>query len=511
MSTSPEVDIQSLVADQVSSGLDVDQILAKLGKRGRLELARGRVEEERRRIEERIRYYEPFDYTGGQLDAHRSTKKVRLIVAPNRSGKTTFDVAEVCFWATGTHPYRETPKPPVRMRVCCTDFLNGIEKVMIPTFKEFVKREDLRGGSWELAYSKEQRTLNWSNGSFVEFMSYDQEVGKFGGVKRHLIIEDEPAPQDIHGENVARLIDYKGELIMTLTPVNLSARTSWIYDFWLSAEGDEDVECFFFDIFKNRALSKEVIEKFVNSIRGEAERMARIEGKFPQLSGLIYKNFSRGKHVVKPFEISSERGSIYIAIDPHMRKSTGVIFGYVDRNGDRYIWDELKVRGTAKVLVDRIKLKLGSRRLQWAVMDDSAKSPNEMGGERSIWEEFLDPDRDGSDRGIYSMTVSGKTKDVSAGIRLVEDHLGLDEIYQKPRLFIFENCPETIHEFETYLYDDYKFQTDRPVLEKPRKVDDDLMDCIRYWLMSNPIYVKARSGNLGQKHQYSYLTGEIIG
>lgn len=509
-------DIQSLIVEKLSSGLTdeelADEILVDLGKQGRRGLAVDQLEKERMHKEEGIRYYEPFDYPGGQLDFHKSDKKERLVISSNRGGKTTADVAEAVWWATGTHPYLKTPKPPVRIRVCCTDFLNGIEKVMIPMFKEFVIREDLRGGSWETAYSKEQRTLNWKNNSFVEMMSYDQDVEKFGGVKRDLVIEDEPSPFNIHDENTARLVDLKGHRIMTATPANLNARTSWIYDYWLKASGgkDPDVASFFFDIYKNTSLSKEDIDRFVASLP-ESERVARVEGRFPHLAGLIYKNFSRAKHVIEPFDVSARKGSIYIGIDPHPRKATGVVFMFVDPHGDKYIFDEIKMVGTARVLVDMIRVKLGKLKLEMAVMDDSASTPNEILGGYSIQREFLDPDRDGSNRGIYAVLVSGKRKDVNVGIRLVQDHLGLDEVYQKPRLFVFSTCVETIHEFETYLWDDYKNKLELNLKESPLKKNDDLMDPTRYVLMFDPVCVISRFADPSESHIYCEETGAIIG
>ena len=192
--------IEQLITETLPD-VDVDSVLSSLNKGQMSELVRLSLETERRKQQELIRYYKPYDDRGYQLDFHKSLKKRRGVLGSNRSGKTTVDVAECEWWATGTHPYRETPEPPIRIRVCCTDFKRGILKVMIPKFQEFVIRENLRGKSWDTAFSKEEMTFYWENGSFVEFMSYDQDVEKFGGVSRHLIIEDEPSPEEIHGEN----------------------------------------------------------------------------------------------------------------------------------------------------------------------------------------------------------------------------------------------------------------------------------------------------------------------
>lgn len=503
--------LEQLITENLPD-VDVDSVLSSLNKGQMAELVRLSLETERRKKQELIRYYKPYADTGYQLDFHRSLKKRRGVLGSNRSGKTTVDVAEVDWWATGTHPYRETPPPPVRIRVCCTDFKSGIEKVMIPKFQEFVIRERLRGKSWESAYSKEQRTLYYENGSFVEFMSYDQDVEKFGGTSRHLIIEDEPSPYEIHNENMARLVDTNGELIMSMTPVNLGARTAYIYDLWMdTAEGkDPEWEWFFFDIFKNKALSKEYVQKFADSIKDEGERIARIEGKFPRLVGLVYKKFSRGKHIIEPREIPLD-WSIYLGIDPHPRMDTGIVFIAVDRDENKYVFDEILEKASAKVLVDKIKQKLGGRKIVMGVMDNSGGTDNVLTGEPSAQDEFLDPDRNRSDKGIFTHLVSNKEKAVRAGIRLVDDHLGLDEVYQKPRLFVFANCVKTIHEFETYIWDDYKNRLEKPLMEKPRKIHDHLMDGIRYALMSNPYYVKANLWDHSNEPVYHPITGDIIG
>ena len=131
-----------------------------------------RVELERRKAEEQIRYYgtDEMPFFEHQEKLHRSKAKKRLGFGSNRSGKTFAEGAEVCWYAMRNHPFRKTPKPPVRMRWCTEDY-KTIKKVIIPTLKKLVIRENLRGGSWEKAYSKDEETLYWANGSFVELMT----------------------------------------------------------------------------------------------------------------------------------------------------------------------------------------------------------------------------------------------------------------------------------------------------------------------------------------------------
>src|SRR5687767_6636255 len=67
-----------------------------------------------------------------QMKFHSSPAKTRLFLGGNRSGKTVGGAVEACWYCTGKHPYRLTPKPPVRGRVVSVDFLNGVEKIVKP-------------------------------------------------------------------------------------------------------------------------------------------------------------------------------------------------------------------------------------------------------------------------------------------------------------------------------------------------------------------------------------------
>ena len=472
-----------------------------------------RQEEKRLLREELVRSYDPLSH---QRNFHTSLANERLAIGSNRSGKTTCGVVEDLWWATNKHPYLDTPASPVYIRCVCTDFVNGIQKTILPKFREYIKHTDLQGSSWSAAYSKEFRTLHFDprrfGDTFVEFMSYDQDVEKFGGPPRHLIHYDEPPPYDIYMECQARLVDFGGKSFCTFTPINLDARTSWIYKLWKEADAgvNPDLASFFFDIDQNKYLPKDYVEDFKRRIRGEAEYLARIKGTFPRLAGRIYPDFGK-PHIKKPFKIP-EDWSIYISADPHTRKETAVIVAVVDREGVVYITHEIFIKAKAKVILAMIRQALGRRPLQAAFMDDQARAPNTFLDGKSIWQEFLDPDRDGSNNGIYFIPVSGRQKDVIPGIRKVNDYLGLDQTYNKPRLYVFNTCVKTIDQLESYIWEDYKNKIDAPVLEKPHKVEEDLCDVTRYLLMGQPVYVKPRlRDDAGYVHPYGYTNPYAMG
>src|SRR6478609_9941338 len=122
--------------------------------------------------------YEPHEK---QKQFHCSTDKIKLFLGGNRSGKSTAGVLELLWWATDTHPYRETPPAPVAIRAIGSDFANGVQKILIPEIARWVRQSDLRGGSWTSAYSAQNKTLHFENGSFIEFMSCESDLDKFAG------------------------------------------------------------------------------------------------------------------------------------------------------------------------------------------------------------------------------------------------------------------------------------------------------------------------------------------
>mgnify|MGYP001598673095 FL=1 len=150
----------------------VQEIQTDIKEREAKELiARAISEKKRRMAENGIGYYLPLDTERGENDSigfHKSPARIRAIFGGNRSSKTVTVVCEDVWYATGNHPYKYIPTPNFG-RICCTDFTNGIEKVILPEFKRWCPRYMID------RYDVESRTMYLTNGSTVEFMSYDQD------------------------------------------------------------------------------------------------------------------------------------------------------------------------------------------------------------------------------------------------------------------------------------------------------------------------------------------------
>ena len=448
------------------------------------------IEEKKRRVAENgIDYYIPQQSPGNpQLEFHKSKKRVRAIFGGNRSGKSVSGACEAVWYATGTHPFKSIPTPNYG-RVCCTDFTNGIEKVIIPEIKKWLPKDALKPG--KQGWNAESRTLYLKNGSTIEFMSYDQDVEKFASASRHWIWFDEEPSQDIYNECKMRLIDTKGDTWFTLTPVN---GMTWIYsDIYEKVDIDPNIAVFHFDTRINPYIDMEILDDLMRGM-SEAEMDMRLGGKFVSLSGLIYKEFNLETHTIGRFKIPDEWPKI-CAIDPHPRNPTVVVYMSIAptayfiaecykqkiildceiTDSEVYIiYDEvypqnsMLISDTAKTM----KMKEVKDIIRYRMIDSSANTPDPIIG-RTLRQEF-------ERHGIRTIIAD---KDITNGVLKVREKL------QKNALYIFNDVHNTIWEIRHYVWDDYKIGKDfKDPKEKPRKKRDHAMDCLRYMCSSCPKY-----------------------
>lgn len=73
--------------------------------------------------------------------------------------------------------------------------------------QRWIPQSELRGSSWDTAYSTAGHTLYLANGSFLEFLSCDQPSAVHASADRTFVWFDEEVPQAIFTENMARLAE----------------------------------------------------------------------------------------------------------------------------------------------------------------------------------------------------------------------------------------------------------------------------------------------------------------
>lgn len=418
-----------------------------------------------------------------QVQFHMASRRHRLYIGGNRSGKTTGGITEDIWWLTGKHPYRKVPQGGVRGRIVGVDFLNGIEKILKPEFRRWCPISELRGGTWADAYDTQERTLHFENGSFVEFMSYDQDVDKFAGTSRHFIHFDEEPPQDIYIECIARLVDTSGSWWMTLTPV---MGMQWMYDdIYIPGKrpsGNADVSVIEVEMYENPYLGAAEVQAFLNSLPTE-DRDARVKGKFTRRGGVIFKKFDTDIHVisVEAFELPvAGIGELYASMDHGFNNPTAWHWHYVTPDGDVITFDEhYESEMIIQDHAEQVKLmNLMHRREPIMNIGDPAIAQRNAQTGDSVQAQY----------GQHGVNIALGNNDVLVGINKMNSYLDYNET-RKPRWFITENCENLIREMQKYRWKTWsnkKSERDNNPYDVPHKKDDHAIDGCRYFFTMMP-------------------------
>ena len=178
-------------------------------------------------------------------------------------------------------------------------------------------------------------------------------------------------------------------------------------------------------------LEHDTIEKIKNSLDPD-EIPARIYGKFMHLQGLVFKEFKRSVHVIKPFEINPIDFAVYMALDPHPRTEDAVLWVAVSRDNVLYVVDELFEHNTIDELVHKIKAieDMKKYRIVRRLIDPSAKARDQH-SEYSLLDEL-------SQKGLY-FELGTKERDLAT--RKIKDMIHWEgtenNITKKPQIYFF--------------------------------------------------------------------------
>lgn len=284
--------------------------------------------------------YEPHPK---QAIFHMSEAEERLLIGGNRSGKTVSNVIE-CIWRiTKTHPFRpdlNEIQGPIRGRICTVSLKEGLLKIILPLFKMWMPKKFLKNRSWEKSYSKEERTLYLADDSFIEFMSYEQDLEKFAGTSRHFVSFDEEPPKAIWEECLLRLVDTDGDWWISMTPVE---GLTWVFDLiykpWEEGNRPETLVVKV-SMHDNPHLSQRGKDKILRNITDDDDRKAREEGSFVEIKGLVYKDFSTQLHVRPTFELKKGM-QIWTSLDTGWRHPAAWLWHAVSPTGHIVTFHEI--------------------------------------------------------------------------------------------------------------------------------------------------------------------------
>lgn len=413
-----------------------------------------------------------------QMQFHTLQKKGRLYIGGNRSGKSYGAVAEDVWWLTGRHPFLKTPDLPIRGRVVTVDFIDGLQRIMLPLFSQLLAPSMLVNGSWEDSYNKSERFLRLANDSTVEFMSYEQETEKFAGTSRHFVHFDEEPPLHIFNECGARLVDTNGNWWVSMTPVE---GMTWTHDklYEPGINGDPLIGVVEADMHDNPHLTPEAIEAYLSTLDDD-ERKAREHGTYVSLGGLVYKQFKEATHVIEPF-IPPKDWLWYVSLDHGFNAPTAVLWhavsptGYTVTFAEHYKSEMILDEHAAAI---KQKNKEFGKEPDYYVGDPAIAQRNGVTG-TSIQTEYA----------MRGIPIALGNNNVEIGVAKVQNYLRFNPDTGKPNYQITQNCINYIAEMKKLRWKTFaskKMQYENNPQEKIHKKDDHACDSARYFFTFLP-------------------------
>lgn len=411
-----------------------------------------------------------------QIAFHKCKKRNRWVFGGNRSGKTECGAVE-CLWILrGIHPYRKNRQnvfgwavslsTQVQRDVAQAKILHYLPKSWIADITMLSGRKDSPAGG----VIDQIKIKNVFGGiSTLGFKSCDQGREKFQGSSLDFVWFDEEPPRDVYEECLMRVMDKKGDIFGTMTP--LKGKTFIYNEIFLNRKRNPEIWHEFMTWEDNPFLSKNEMKLLELSL-DQSALDARKYGKFSEGAGLVYPEFDERVHVIKPFNVPHEWQD-NISIDPGLNNPLSAHWYCVDWDGNVYVVAE-HFAGGRDIDFHANAIKEISRKIGWhtdgkgriCALIDSAANQRTLASSKSVSELFYE-------RGIIVNT--NVDKDVFSGISRVKSYLkrgnGEGDIY------IFSNCVNMIDEFKSYMWAD----GDTPV-----KRDDHCMDELRYYIMSRP-------------------------
>ncbi|MEK0313736.1 terminase large subunit domain-containing protein [Cohnella sp. 56] len=449
-----------------------------------------RLELERRLKHNRLEYYRPHRK---QEAFHRSAKRNKWAFGGNRTGKTECGAVEAVWRARGNHPYRRIGRPTNGWVVSLTNEVQrdvAQKKVLSYLNPAWIKDVYVRQGKRD---DPENAIIDFilvesvhGGVSTIAFKSCDQGRAKFQGTSQDWVWFDEEPPDDIYAECKMRVVDTRGDLWGTMTPLQ---GLTWVYDtIYMNEIGDPQIEYWLMQWADNPFLHRDEIAQ-LEATMSEEDREARQYGKFVAMSGLVYKEFDEDVHVIDPFDVPK---SWYdnISIDPGLDAPLSAHFYAVDPTSNTVYVIEEHYQAGQSVEWHADELRKIAARLDWQftpngylqTLIDSAANQKTLAAEKTVTELFWEH---------KVMADTGVEKDVWTGIQRVKQFLKLRPYSQpdvwprgKPKLFIFRNCVNMIREIKSYRWKPQHTAQDGP--EKPIKKNDHAMDDLKYYIMSRP-------------------------
>lgn len=407
-----------------------------------------------------------------------SKDPIKAFLGGNQSGKTTCGIVDDIIQAVDEavlpdhlKQYKKW-KPPFRCRIVTPDFTGTMEGVVFEKLREWIPREQIVGGQWDKAYSKQLRKLRFANGSWFDFMTFEQDLDKFGGTTLHRIHYDEEPPENIRKEGRMRLMKFGGDEIFTMTPLQ---GMTWMHEGVYERRFEDGVTVVQVDMDDNPHLDAAAKVLALEGLT-EEERQARKEGKFVHFAGLVFPEF-RQEHVVEPVsrDTLKDFDTFVVAIDPGLNYA-GAVWIAFDESNAAVVFEELFLVNTDMA---RMSEAIHAKNREWGieptyyVVDPSSRIRGMVTGSETAQTEL----------GRFGIHAIPGQNDHEAGAFQIKRRL---QAQPSPALLLAKNCQELIKEIRKARKADTPDGKFKLLKDSSPNARNEVLDALRYGLMSRP-------------------------
>jgi len=414
--------------------------------------------------------FRPFGIQKEILQA-RNDYRYRCLFAAKRSGKSEVAYIDTCLKIEEQPNYTDNGIDPYLIVIIAPTH-NMLQSLVWPKFTKFA-------APWIKDFVPSANKIICNNGAMILGISAEK-ISRMEGLKvNHIhMTEAFQMKQEVFLEALARTTDSKGSILIdgSLGPQMINPKNHWLHKMFVETEFPE-AKVWTWATLENPYIDKTEIEKMKDALDARTFRaMYEIDWDSMPMHA-VYADFSDDN--IYDMEINPKFETI-ISIDWGYAHPMAVSFMQYDRKNDTfYVFDEIcKSKLTLDKLYQLIQAKInhyGLENIKW-VCDVAGNQEREQLGISNVkyfWN-------------TWGIRFKSSRMRVLKTVAIVRSYVKNSN--GKMRLFTHSRCKNTMDGMKRYSYvvKDGIVQN-----ENPQKVDDDMVDAIRYGLVNG---IKTMSG-----------------
>jgi phage terminase large subunit-like protein len=464
-----------------------------------------KIEKLRLQTEERCRDFVP---NGGQEEIIQAVVPETFIVvdsAANGWGKTGLEANIIANMIYGpmndwfNTPFFQTFKRPSKGRIISDG--TTVEEKIVPELQKWLIKGTYRA-------EKGGRTFfskwHFKNGSYVDILTYDQDIKEFESVDLDWGVLDEKPLRSVYTATVARTRT-GGFIFIGFAPL---AASSWVFDDIVDRADGKKIIIHYGDIEENclehgirGRLKHADIERMAAEYDPD-EREARLHGRPQKFYGRVHKLFDRTIHGID--ELPVGQYTYYMILDPHDARPPAISWDAINPLGHKYTIDEWPNESFHKMTSCTLNF------------DDIVKiikhKEVDMKIDQKIFKRILDPwwyahkypnsqltvAQEYGKRGIkfapqiklFAAFEETARKQLNEHLKYEKDPNDPNKFKIHPRWYVLNHCYNHIYALEHWTIGSLKgraVETKEPK-EEPEEKHQCFPKLLYYFLMSNPYY-----------------------